>query len=55
MSETWCKDIEKRMDGLEAKVDLLIKTSGNLEMVFKWVVTPLLVIVGALAGINLVQ
>lgn len=52
---------EKRIIKLEDCVDILSKglasiegKTGNTEMLIKWVILPLLVIVGGLVGIKLV-
>jgi len=62
------EDLERRMEELNdditecktsiatltAKVEMLIESNKSMETIMKYVVTPLIIIVGALVGVKLV-
>ena len=54
MSEQWCREIESQIGDIKLLLTEHIKTSGSQTEILKYVVTPLLIIVGALAGVQLV-
>ena len=49
-----CAACVQRITVLEAKIDALEVLLNNQANILKWVVTPLIVIVGAVAGVNLI-
>ena len=46
-------DLKERVSALEAKVDMLVTQNKQLSMILKYVVTPLIMILGALIGVKL--
>ena len=47
-------DLKVKVAVMEGKIDVLTAKSGGTDNIIKYVVTPLLLIVGALVGIKLV-
>jgi len=47
------RSLGERVASLEGKVDVLIGSNSSLVLIIKWIVTPLLVIVGALVGVKI--
>jgi len=45
--------LKERVSALEAKVDMLVMQNKQLAMILKYVVTPLIIILGALIGVKL--
>jgi len=45
--------LKERVAALEAKVDMLVTQNKQLGMILKYVVTPLIIILGALIGVKL--
>ena len=45
--------VEERLARLEAQVEAIKRQANIIEMLLKYVVTPLIVLIGALAGIQL--
>ena len=45
--------LKERVSALEAKVDMLVTQNKQLSMILKYVVTPLIIILGALIGVKL--
>jgi DNA-binding MltR family transcriptional regulator len=52
--ETALGNLKVQVAVLETKLDALVSKSGGTDTIIKYVVTPLLVIVGALVGVKLV-
>lgn len=52
--ETVLGNLKIQVAVLETKLDALVQKSGGTDTIIKYVVTPLLVIVGALVGVKLV-
>jgi len=46
-------ELKERVSALEAKVDMLVTQNKQLGMILKYVVTPLVVILGALIGLKI--
>jgi len=46
--------LQKKVASLEAKIDTTLKNYNFTMFFIKWVVTPLIVILGALAGVKMV-
>ena len=46
-------ELKEKVASLEAKVDMLIHENTTLKMLLQYVVTPLLIIVGALVGVKI--
>jgi len=46
-------ELKERVSALEAKVDMLVTQNKQLGMILKYVVTPLIIILGALIGVKL--
>ncbi len=47
--------LEVRIEELEKRIDLLIQNQKTIELLLKYVVTPLLVIIGAVLGVRISQ
>ena len=45
--------LKERVAALEAKVDMLVSQNKQLSLILKYVVTPLIIILGALIGVKL--
>ena len=45
--------LKERVAALEAKVDMLVTQNKQLSLILKYVVTPLIIILGALIGVKL--
>lgn len=45
--------LEARVNDLEHKVDLLLGQTGSTNTLIKWVILPLIVILGGLVGIKI--
>ena len=45
--------LKERVSALEAKVDMLVIQNKQLSLILKYVVTPLIIILGALIGVKL--
>lgn len=45
--------LKERVAALEAKVDMLVAQNKQLSLILKYVVTPLIFILGALVGVKL--
>jgi len=45
--------LKERVAALEAKVDMLVTQNKQLSLILKYVVTPLIVILGALIGVKI--
>lgn len=45
--------LQKKVASLEAKVDMVLKNYSFTIFLIKWVVTPLIIILGALAGVKI--
>ena len=46
-------DLKERVSALEAKVDMLVQQNKQLSLILKYVVTPLIMILGALIGLKI--
>jgi len=46
-------DLKERVSALEAKVDMLVTQNKQLSLIMKYVVTPLIIILGALIGLKI--
>ena len=46
-------ELKERVSALEAKVDMLVTQNKQLSLILKYVVTPLIIILGALIGVKL--
>jgi len=46
--------LQKKVASLEAKVDMVLKNYSFTIFLIKWVVTPLIIILGTLAGVKMV-
>lgn len=46
-------ELKERVSALEAKVDMLVVQNRQLSMILKYVVTPLIAVLGALIGVKL--
>ncbi len=53
MEENRLQRLEQCYDALSEKVNKLLGQTGTVEMILKWVVLPLLVILGGLVGIKI--
>jgi hypothetical protein len=52
VSEDWCKNIEEKLDIINDKVSRLQAVYDNQANLMKYVITPLIAIVGVIVGIK---
>lgn len=50
--EEQIKVLNERLNALEVKIEVLIQTNNQLNTLIKYVITPLIVILGAIVGIK---
>jgi len=50
--EEQIKVLNERLNALEVKIEVLIQTNNHLSTLIKYVVTPLIIILGAIIGVK---
>jgi hypothetical protein len=50
--EEQIKVLSERLNTLEVKIEVLIQTNNQLNTLIKYVITPLIIILGAIVGIK---
>jgi predicted nucleic acid-binding Zn-ribbon protein len=53
MLEEEIRRLNERLNTLEVKIEVLIQTNNHLSTLIKYVVTPLIIILGALIGVKI--
>jgi prefoldin subunit 5 len=53
MLEEEIRRLNERLNALEVKIEVLIQTNNHLSTLIKYVVTPLIIILGALIGVKI--
>jgi len=52
MLEDEIRTLHERLNALEVKIEVLIQTNNQLNTLIKYVITPLIIILGAIVGIK---
>jgi len=52
MLENEIRTLHERLNALEVKIEVLIQTNNQLNTLIKYVITPLIIILGAIVGVK---